>query len=333
MATQDRPEQPRGVKSIASASELRDLMRQLELGIANLNRGTADQAAAVVRDMHAVQRALPRLEQSFGIELKAERARLQTLEGALRHNAALLVGKAGGSRLRSVRDELDADPDDWWLNLDSMISAGRSASMRKLAIRLGIGLVVVLVLAVVYQLFLAPKPTESERLRSAGDLLNQGQLEKARTEYGALVEAGAGGMQAPLALGAILTQLGQEADAQAYLDQARALAPSTADYYAELANLYYRMASQGGLDTVAKAEEAAQAALAEDPNSANAYLALGGVYELQGRVGEAIVALERASELSTDTALTAAIRMRLAMLSQRPSGLPTPVIEATASGQ
>ena len=100
-------------------------------------------------------------------------------------------------------------------------------------------------------------------------------------------------------------------------------------YYVLVPNLYYRMASQGGLDTVAKAEEAALAALTEDPNSANAYLALGGVYELQGKTGEAIDALEKASELTTDATLTAAIRMRLGMLSQKPPDLPTPITDAT----
>lgn len=318
---------------VTSASELRDVLRQIELGIAGLKRGTTEDAVAVVRRMHVVEQALPELESRFKVDLKAERTRLKTIEGALRSNAPLLVSKAGAGRLRSLRQELGATGDDWWLHLDTAVAADRTAKVRKLAIRVGAVVAVIALLAVIYQLFLAPKVTDdlSDRLRQAQEHLNQGQLETALGEYQSILAEDAGGMEAPLAIGAILTQLGRASEAQSYLDRAQVAAPSEADYYAELAQVYYNMAAQGGLDTTSAAEEAAQAALQADPDSANAYLALGGVYELRGQVTEAVTALQKASALSTDAALTAAIQMRLAMLSQKPVGLPT--VSATGTGQ
>ncbi|NLT41522.1 MAG: tetratricopeptide repeat protein [Anaerolineae bacterium] len=320
---------------IASASELRGQLSAVELGIADLRRGSSEQALQTIRRMHAIQRALPEIESRFGVTLKAERTRLQTVEASLRNNAPLLVNKAGASKLRSLREQLGGTEDDWWLNLDTVVAGARKSTVRRYLLQGAALLVAFAVMAVAYQLFLAPRGSDepSSRMDRAQEKLSAGRLEEALADFQAIIDSGAEVMEAPLAAGAILTQLGRTDEAAPYLEQARAVAPSEADYYAELAQSYYRMASQGGLDTVAKAEEAAQAALQLDPNSANAYLALGGVYELQGRVGEAVAALEKASELTTEPALSAAIRMRLGMLSQRPPELPTPEVEATATGQ
>ncbi len=317
--------------TVKSASDLRGLLSAVELGIADLRRGSSEQALQLVRRIHAIETSLPALEEKFGIELKAEHSRLATIESTLRSNASLVVSKAGASKLQSLREQLGGTEGDWWLCLDTIVSDARKVTMRRYLLQGASLLVAFAVMAIVYQLFLAPRATDepSSRLSGARDKLSAGRLEEALADYQAIIDSGATVMEAPLAAGVILTQLGREAEAQAYLEQARSVAPSAADYYAEQANLYYRMASQGGLDTVAKAEEAALAALAEDPNSANAYLALGGVYELQGKTGEAIDALEKASELTTDATLTAAIRMRLGMLSQKPPDLPTPITDAT----
>jgi len=322
-----------GAAPVASGNDLRALLTAVELGIANLRRSSSEQALQVVRRMHTVQRSLPELEERFGVTLKPERARLQTLEAALRNNAPLLVGKAGASQLRALRDQLGGTEVDWWLYLDTVVADARKTTVRRYLLQGAALLAAFAVMALVYQLFLAPRVTDdaTSRMSRAQDKLSAGQLEEALADYTAILDSGAQGMEAPLAIGVILSQLGRSAEATTYLEQARAAASSEADYYAELAQTYYRMASQGGLDTVAPAEEAAQAALEADPRSANAYLALGGVYELQGRVGEAVAALERAAELTTDPALTAAIRMRLAMLSQKPMGLPT--VAATGTGQ
>ncbi|NPV08188.1 MAG: tetratricopeptide repeat protein [Anaerolineae bacterium] len=308
--------------TVKSASELRDLLRQTELAIADLRRGTGEQAAEAVRTMHVIEKSIPRLEQQFGVELKAERSRLQTLEGAFRSNAALLVRKVGRSRFEELRREVGAGNEDWWMRLDVIVAEERSQRLRRLGLRLGVAAVAVVILAVAYQVFLAPSSNgASDRLRSAESYLTQGQLETALAEYMAALEDGAEGFEAPLAIGAILTQLGRSDEAQQYLDRARQQL-SQADYYANLSLIYYKMASQGGVDAADKAEEAALAAVEADDTSAMAYLALGSVYEMQGEVGKAIEALDRASTLTTDAALTASIKMRLGMLSQRPGELP-----------
>ncbi len=318
---------------LKNAGDLRELMRRAEVAMADLRRGSDQQAADLVLMMHTIEKAIPRMEQDFGIQLKAERARLQTLEGAFRNNAALLVSKAGAKRLQELRRQVEASDTDWWMQLDQMVSQQRGQSLRRLGIRIGAVVAVLAVLAIVYQLFLAPSPDTGARLREAEGYLSQGRLETALTSYKAALNGGAEGPEAPLAIGALLTQLGRDAEAQPYLDQARQRLPSEAEFSAELSLVYYRMASQGGVDAIDKAEAAALQAIAADDTSANAYLALGSVYELRGQVPQAIEALSKASSLSTDTALTAAIQMRLAMLSQKPGDLPTPAAEATAAGQ
>lgn len=315
--------------SVRNVGELRDLLRQAELAIAGLKRGTADHAIEALRTIHAIEKVLPRLEGQSAADFRAERTRLQTLEGALRSNASLVVKKAGKGRLQELRRETGAGPDDWWVHLDLMISQERSQQVRRLGIRVGAAAVVLLALAAAYQFLLAPRLKSrdgSGLLRQAEDYLTTGQLEQALSAYTAVLEADPEGSEAPLALGAILTQLGRDAEAQPYFDQARGQL-SEAEFHASLALLYYKLASQGGLDTVDRAEQAALAALEADGTSALACLALGSVYELRGDVGRAIEALSKASDLSTDDALTASIKMRLAMLSQRPPELPTPAAD------
>jgi tetratricopeptide (TPR) repeat protein len=321
--------------SIKNAGELRDRLSQAELALAGLNRGGAENALALVRLVAGIEEAISRLEQQFSIELKPERARLQILEQRLRNNAALVVQRAGAGRLQRLRQEQQPPDGEWWWRLDLIVAEERRVSTRRLGIRVGIGVAVLVVLAVVYQLFLAPSPANmsaADHVSAAETDLTQGNLEGALTEYQAALKLQPNDAASEAGAAAILDQLGRTTEAQPYFEKAQADAASEADYYANLALAYYRMSSQGTIDATAKAEDAANKAIAADPNSAMAYYALGSVYELQGKVAEAIDALNKAAGLTDNAALTAAIKMRVAMLSQRPAGLPTMSTEATQSG-
>lgn len=312
-------------EAIRNGAELRDLLRRAELAIADLKRATPDEAADIVRLIDAAEKAIPRLERQFSVELKAERTRLQTLEGKLRHNAPLLVQRAGAQRLQRLRLEAEPAEDEWWWRLDLTLAEQRQQGLRRLAIRAGAVAAVLLVLAAVYQFVLMPTlgpGPGSDRVSQAETYLAQGQLERALGEYTAAIEANPNDPELQAAAGAVLEQLGRSDEARPYLEAARAGLANEADYHARLSLVYYRMSAQGGVDAVAKAEEAALAAVAADDNWAMAHFALASVYELQGRVPEAIAAFDRASALTTDAALAASIRMRLGMLSQRAPELP-----------
>ncbi|MHB0878703.1 MAG: hypothetical protein ACYC5O_21910 [Anaerolineae bacterium] len=320
------------LETIKNAGNLRDHLARTELAIAGLKRATADEAANIVRMVDVAEKAIPRLEERFSVELKPERARLQILETRLSNNATLLVQRAGARRLQQMRRETEPEHDEWWWRLDQTVAEQRGQRLRHLGVRIGIGVAVLLVVAVVYQVFLAPSVESrgtDQRLSDAEGYLIQGRLEAALTEYMSVLDARPEDAAATAAVAAILDQLGRADEAEPYFARAEALAASPADYYADLSMAYYRMSQQGTIDAVAKAEQAANQAIAADPQSAKAYLALGGVYELQNRIPEAIEALQTASGLSTDAALTAAIQIRVAMLSQRPGDLPTFEVETS----
>ena len=317
---------PAAQESIRNASDLRDQLTRAERAVANLNRAGGEEAANTIRMVDAAEKAIPRLEEQYSIDLKNERGRLQILENRLRNSAGVLVKRAGAKRLQQMRLEVQPGKDEWWWYLDVTLAQQQRQRLRRLGLRIGVGAVVFLVVAVVYQLFLAPSPKSrgaDQRLSDAEGYLTQGSLDSALSEYKAVLKTRPDDAEALIAVAAILDQLGRTEEAEPYFAKARAQATSEADYYANLAMVYYRMSSQGAVDATAKAEEAAAKAIAADSGSATAYLALGGVYELQGKVPEAIEALNKAASLTDDAALTASIKMRVGMLSQRPYGLPT----------
>lgn len=319
--------------AIKNASDLREYLSRAELAVAGLGRATADDAANSIRLVDAVEKAIPRLEEQFGIDLKNERGRLQILENRLRNSAPVLLKRAGRKRLQQMRLEAQPSDAEWWWFLDEAVAAQRQQSLRSLAIKIGIGVAVLVVLGIIYQVFLAPKtePSGPEQAKSDGQsYLQQGDLDKALAEYQSVLQADPEDAQAAGAVAAILEQLGRGDEAKQYFDQARSLAASEADYYANLAMTYYYMSSQQMVDATAKAIEAANQAIAADDTNAMAYLALGSAYELQDKVGEAVEALNKAASLTNDVALQASIKVRVAMLSQRVGGLPGTEVSTSA---
>ncbi|MGQ9552869.1 MAG: tetratricopeptide repeat protein [Anaerolineae bacterium] len=320
-----------GEDAIRNAEDLRRVLRQAELDVADLRRGGPDHALRLLHEVDAIEKAIPRLESEFGVDLKPERTRLQTVENTLNSKARLLVREAGAERLVQEREEVQATADEWWWHLDEIVAERRRWRLRRWAIRGIIVAVVLLLAAVAYQLFLAPSPEQQALTASLSEgesALLQGDLTTALQHYQAALAGSPNDPDIHLYVGAIYEQLGQNDKAAEHFNEASRLLKNPAAYHSALSLIYYRMATSG-LDVLGKAEAEALAAVEADDQSAMAHFALASVYELQGKTPEAIDEFEKASQLSTDPSLTVLARMRMGMLMQRPAG---PVPSATAAG-
>ena len=316
---------------VANAEELRQILRQAELAVTNARgRGPAH----VLRYLHmldAIEEAIPRLDQEFGVDLKPERTRLETLENMTRSRARQLLREVGAGRLRTERQTLGRGSLGWWWYLDEFVAERRQQALRRWGIRAAIVVGLLLVAGLVYQFFLAPPPEQqllSQRLSEGETLLLKGDVQGALAQYEAALALDGQDPAIHMSIGAIYEHLGNEEKAREHYEQARALCHSEAEFHANLALVLYRLAA-GGADTLQRAEQEALLALEKDSEYALAHFALGNVYELQGKIPEAIHEFEVASNLSGDPSLIVLARMRMGMLMQRPFEVGTPQAEGT----
>ncbi len=301
--------------------DLRRALRAAELALADIRGSGPEGALTYLRLLDQVEEAIPRLELAFGVDLKPERTRLETLENQTRTHAARIVREAGSTALVRSRDEISATEEQWWWYLDQSLAEKRQSDLRRWSLR---GLVVagvLLVALLAYNQFLAPSAEEQafSTLTSAGEgYLMQGEMEPALAEFEAAAALNPQDIGVRLQLGVVYEQLGRHEEAEEQLARARELAASESDYNASLSLVYFRVAAGGAEWAIEAAFEKATAAVEADDGSAIAHFALASAYELQGETTLAIEEFELASNLSGDASLTVLARMRMGMLMQSP---------------
>ncbi|MGI6208208.1 MAG: tetratricopeptide repeat protein [Anaerolineae bacterium] len=305
---------------IGNAEELRQVLRAAELAVANFRGAGPDYALEFLRMLDSIHEAIPRLEGEYGVDLKPERTRLETVQNMTRTNTARLVREIGASRLAEAREAEDPPEDHWWWYLDVALAQRRQESLRRWSLR-GLAVAAILLVALLaYNQFLAPTPEEqafSTTLSDAESSLLDGDLEGALAGYEAAVAMNPEDIGARLYLGVVYEMLGRQDEAQAQFAEAERLSSTPADYYASLSLAYYRVALGGAEGALEKAEAAALRAVEEDDSSAMAHFALASTYEVMGENGKAIEEFEIASNLSEDASLTVMARMRMGMLMQK----------------
>ena len=309
-----------------SPEDLRRMTRQCELAVDRLKDSGA-QALSFLKLLDEVEALMGRLERR-GVDLRSEKTRMKTVEGLLRSKATILLKEmraVGG--LAQARQEVSPDESRWWWYLDRAVAEQRCRTMRR---RLIIGAVVVALLVAVrvaFFAFLAPSPGERERyehLTRAVQLREDGDLTGALVEYEAARALAPDEPEIHLWLRVLHEEEGRENEAAAAFATAKELLENEVKFLVQRGTIY------GQMDNVEATLADANAARALDPESAWAHFVLGGVYEAQSKIPEAVEEFERAAELANqagDSALFVQDRMRAAMLLQRAPVLPQPTEE------
>ncbi|MBN1401651.1 MAG: tetratricopeptide repeat protein [Anaerolineae bacterium] len=309
-------------------ADLRELLGQVKRRVDHLP-GSGAEAQTLLFQLDAIQELFTRL-QGAGADLRAEATRLESIESALRSQDAVLLRElkdAGG--LATLRAAANPTRERWWWFLDEGLAQRQKGQKGRILKTVGIVVAVLLIAGLLYRFVLQPEATTTtvmEMTSQARDALAEGDLAGATLAYRQAVEVQPDTPELHAWIGVLEEMQGNaEAAAEAYADAER-LAGSPARFYV----LRGTARSEAGALDLAIAD--AQAALAIEPDSAEAHLLLGGVYETQGETAKALQSLQQAAELadaSGNAALTAAIRVRLGMLSQKAPELPT--LSATAS--
>jgi len=300
---------------LTPADDLRDRLQRAERAVANL-KGKGAEVVALLELLDEAQDLIISLE-AKGMDLRPERTRLTTVQNQLRSRAAVLVREvAAAGGLSALRQDRAPDRGRWWWYLDELVAQHRRRLLRNGLIAGVVCLILLGIGIVAYNRFLAPDPLTRQKMaliNEAEVLLSQSDVPAALEKYQAARALDPTDAEVLIWVGILSQQLGQDVEAENAFSTARVQIGS------EVGFLVARGMAYGEAGHLDAAESDAEAALALDPNSAEAHFLLGGVYEAQGRNREAIAELQQAADLArqagNDTLYVLATT-RMAMLLQ-----------------
>ncbi len=305
------------------AEELRALLRELEIRVANME-GVGDDVIHILEGLDQATDLLYRLEES-GVDVQAEAIRLAGVQERLRRKAPLFLKEIGGARrLRRLREERHPPRNHTWWYLDEWVAQQRRRRLR----RIMAGTLLLLIFLALAYAFIQSRLPRDPRARRILDLqmaldtaMEEGDWQQAVRVLEELRTLDPDNPTYIVQLGVLYEHLGEEEKAHRAYERARALVDE-GTFYKLRAMTYLQVgAAQAALEDAQRAVKA----LPEDPE---AYFYLGNAYELLGRLPEALDAYEQAAQRAQKQkrdALLAVIRMRMAAILQRPPLFtPTP---------
>lgn len=309
-----------GAASLTPADEVRSVLSDCEQALGSLP-GSGGRALAILHGLDRLHDLLPELE-TRGMDLRSERTRLANLEAELLRLAAALVRElraVGG--LSTARQAVPVDRTRWWWYLDEHAGQQRWSQARRVLLGAGVAAAVLLVLALVYQRFMAPDPVvvRSLELRSQGETLAQAgdynaalaKLEEAQ----ALVPSDG---ELFVWRGVLAALAGEPTRASELFDAAVPLFDGQSAFLIARAQTYLQLQDADG------ALADAAAVLKGDPESPEGLLVQAGALEAKGLDGQAVDSFEAASRYAEQRGmdeLSAVARFRMGLLLQR-AGIP-----------
>ena len=166
-----------------AASDLRDMLRKLEIGAGNLE-GKGEGVLDVLHLRDEVQAEMDRLLEQ-GLNLKSEETRLETVDAVIARHAKVIekeLRKIGG--LAGAREKEQPSEDKTWWFVDVPYYADKKRRKRTTLISVAVVLVVVVVAAYVSNLLWGPN-AKAEKARAS---FVSGQQYMARQDWDAAIE-------------------------------------------------------------------------------------------------------------------------------------------------
>jgi tetratricopeptide (TPR) repeat protein len=298
------------------AERLREHLKRLEALLGKLApNSNATEARDILRHFDHVADLTSQLE-STGMDLAAERTRVQTISEQTKRKAELLVKVIGGaSRLKALRQEHAPAPNRWWWFLDEYLQEQRGQRRQQVLRTVGIGATILIILGLLYNLLLAPDPETRARyeleMEAERALLN----EEATTALVKVNEALDRGERTPDLLilkGVVHQEIGESEKAETAFTEAQQLIQDTETFYLTRSQIYLRL----GKSESALADT--DSALEANPDSAYSYYLKGTALMGLDQLAEAEESLEKASELAAaqdNAQLQGMARVQIANLS------------------
>ncbi|HDQ73388.1 MAG TPA: hypothetical protein ENN19_15040 [Chloroflexi bacterium] len=304
---------------------VRQPLEQAE-GLLSSLQGVEDGALRLLHLLDQVDEAIGELE-SAGADVRAEKARFESVQDRLRQRQAQFVRQVGRT-LQEERAVVQSDRLRWWWFLDESVALQRRERIRRLLLG---GLALVFLCAAtwfLYERYLAPPPD----LRHAWQHSDVGErLAKGGDWQGGLLEFEKASAYVPneatfwVWQGVLHAKLDQKAEAEKAFDVARALYDEPLDF------LLQRAVSYMAAGDLAAANADVEAAISEHPHSGRSYYIRANIALEENRYLAALADLDEAARLAReagDSELEAAARVQKALVFQfLPEGTATPDLD------
>jgi tetratricopeptide (TPR) repeat protein len=291
------------------ADKLRELIDRCEKALARIDTESVRQ---LMLDNTAAHRLLDQLIAS-GADMRAEEARLSSVDGRIIRNAQKIVTQLGGrTELAKFRDQASPGTQARWWWLENELDARRRRTLTQLGIAAGIVAVILLVGYIARPVLFPPDPV--------GDAINSATIALDRKDMaGVLTAIDLGLKQVPtntellIWKGYLEEKAGNQQSATAAYNLALQNAGSDKEFLLQRAIQFVRMGEYQRVLTDTNQ------LISKYPDLAEAYYMRASGYEGLGQRAQAIADLEKAGELAqaqgNDT-LFAQSRVRLANLMQ-----------------
>lgn len=271
---------------------------------------TPENVRALLTNVAQAHRLLDGLRTS-GADMRAEEARLQSVEERLTKQAQPIVAAAGGEQAfaalrRAIAPDLQAP---WWA-LEEVVAANRRRRLKRLAVSLAIVAVIGVVGFLLRDVLFPPNPV-GDALFAAQAALREGDTARALQAIERGLEAAPSNPTLLVWKGALLERQNDPAGAAAF-ESARAILGEQ-DFLVERAQAYLLL---GESDRVIADMTRL---IATEPDPAEAYFIRATAYENTNQLWQAIQDLEAAAEIAQRTGndtLFATARVRMGVLMQ-----------------
>ena len=306
-----------GLSADLGGQRLRKLIREAELGVANL-KGSGGGATQLLRTLDRIDDLLVELD-STGMDLRPERTRLHTVEGYLKGKGSKVLWqlRRNGGLAAARRAQPSLPPRSrWWWYLDDIRRRELLGSARKWAITSLIVGVVLVAAYFAYERFLAPSPEEQLKqalVLEAESSLSKGEFEASLSQYEAALAVDPKDPELHVWAGVLSERVDQNAKAGGHYAEAQRLLGDRARFLIVRANAHLRT---GALN---QAAQDAEESMALNPKAAEPHLVLGSVYEARGDVPGAMQEYTLTATLADEAGqdvLHVIAKMRTAMLLQ-----------------
>ncbi|MDY6874740.1 MAG: hypothetical protein SWK90_00830 [Chloroflexota bacterium] len=294
------------------ADRVRESLDRAERCVINL-RDTGPQVLELLHLLDQIAQGLAEFDS--GVDVRAERARFETVQRQLRRRQRRFLTEAGAS-LREKRAAVQPDQSRWWWFLDEAVTRQRRRKMCRRLVGVLVVFAFLLVAWQVYDRFIAPPPQVRQAFRHSSDgemLVEEWNLPAALAEFEMAAALTPDDPELWLWQGVIHFELGESGDAEAAFDTARALYETEFDFLLARGMTYLRVGD------LAAASADAEQAIVESPNSGWGYYLRASISLGEGDRDAALADLERAEELAHaggDTQLEAYARTQRAMVIQ-----------------
>jgi tetratricopeptide (TPR) repeat protein len=238
------------------------------------------------------------------------------------HAAVILNAFGGEEQYRQKRRSRNIREDSWWWYLDQWLAARRKKRAVRFSIITAALVILLITLGSLYNRFLAPSPEQQavfrhENLASAA--VESGDFAAAIQELDQALLIEPDNFNLRVEKGVYFLKLGENDAAQVEFDLAKQINPDPYLFYWE------RTLNETQIGLLDQAKLDAEAMLKYKPDSAEAYLMIGQIYEIQGESFKALEAYQKASDLADaqdNVEVITTVRLRMAFLMQN-GFLPT----------